>query len=77
MKFLLVLVVVLIGVWMWRNGRQLGDSQHKPQAPKKNPAEPQEMVSCQLCGVHFPRADAVTGRLGVYCCSEHHLRAEP
>lgn len=73
MKFFLVLAVVLIGVWLWRSGRQDKVTRKKPPAP---PAGPQEMVSCQLCGVHFPKADAVAGRNGLYCSVEHRQRAE-
>jgi uncharacterized protein len=73
MKFFLVLAVVLLGVWIWRSGRQNQLPRQKPPAP---PAGPQEMVSCQFCAVHFPKADAVPGRHGLYCCSEHLQRAE-
>jgi len=73
MKFFVVLAVVIIGVWLWRSGRQDKVTRQKPPA---SPAGPQEMVSCQLCGVHFPKADAVEGRNGPYCSVEHRQRAE-
>lgn len=76
MKFLLVLAVVVIGVWLWRTGRQDRVSRD-PVESAKNPAAPQEMVTCKLCEVHFPRADAIAGQQGLYCCSEHQQRAEP
>lgn len=75
MKYLLVLAVVLIGVWLWRSGR-LADQQRKAP-PSKPAAEPQDMVRCQLCSVHFPKADSVPGKLGAYCSVEHRQRAEP
>jgi len=75
MKFLLVLAVVVIGVWLWRSGRQDSVTRDTPKPPK-NPAAPQEMVSCQWCAVHVPRSDAIAGRLGLYCCSDHQQRAE-
>jgi uncharacterized protein len=76
MKIILILVVVLVGVWLWRTGRQGSVSRDSPKTPA-NPSDPQEMVSCQLCALHFPRSEAVTGRLGLYCCGDHRQRAEP
>jgi len=73
MKFFLVLVAVLIGVWLFRSGRQDKVTREKPPAP---PPGPQEMVNCPVCGVHFPQADAVSGRNGLYCSDEHRQRAE-
>jgi uncharacterized protein len=75
MKFLLVLGVVLVGVWMWRSSRQDKVSHQQPKPPSPPPG-PQEMVSCALCAVHFPKADALAGRKGLYCCTEHLQRAE-
>ncbi len=74
MKFLLVLVVVLAGVWLWRSNRQSDKKMN--QAPKAGP-EPLEMVRCALCSVHVPAADAVQGKKGTYCSAEHRDRAEP
>jgi uncharacterized protein len=76
MKFILVLAVVMIGIWLWRSGRQGSVTRDRPKSPP-SPADPQEMVSCQLCSLHFPSAEAVTGRLGLYCCKDHLQRAEP
>lgn len=73
MKLLLVLAVVLIGVWLWRSGRQADVA---PKKPPPTPAQPQDMVSCALCAVHVPQADAVAGRQGLYCSVEHRQRAE-
>jgi uncharacterized protein len=73
MKFFLVLAAVLLGVWLFRSSRRDQAPRQKPPAP---PSGPQEMVSCQLCAVHFPKVDAVTGRLGLYCSTEHRQRAE-
>lgn len=72
MKFLLVLLVVLFGAWLWRSGRQKNAVTQNPPPPKT----PQEMVSCTHCGVHIPQAESVQGRDGVYCCHAHHEQAE-
>lgn len=73
MKFFLVLAVVFIGVWLWRSGRQDKVTRQKPPTP---PPGPQEMVRCQLCNLHLPKADAVVGRNGTYCSVEHRQSAE-
>jgi len=75
MKFLLVLAIVLLAVWVWRSGRRdtPGSGRSKPPPP---PTGPQEMVRCAHCGVHLPRSEAVVGRLNLYCSAEHRSAAE-
>ena len=81
MKFLLILLIVLVVVWWWRNGRSDSSNQdeaRKPaQAPTPEAEKPQAMVACRQCGLHVPRAEAVSGDQGLYCCAEHQRRAEP
>ncbi len=74
MRWLLVLFALLIGIWLWRSGRQAKsrDRQPGPVAP-----DPQNMIGCALCSVHVPAAEAIQGRMGAYCCAEHRSRAEP
>jgi uncharacterized protein len=73
MKYLLVLAIVLIAVWLWRNNRRAEKQQ--PPAPKPPLASPQDMVRCPVCSVHLPRTDALPGPDGrLYCCQEHRLR---
>lgn len=74
MKFLLVLVVVLAGVWLWRSNRRSDQKLHRQQ-PKAAP-EPLDMVRCALCSVHVPPAEAVQGKDGAYCSADHLHRAE-
>ena len=74
MKYLLVLAVVLVAVWIWRYNRRI----EKQGAPKAAPPPglPQDMVRCPVCAVHLPRTDALAGPDGrLYCCQEHRLRA--
>ena len=75
MKYLLVLAVVLIAVWVWRNNRRKEKDGHA--AAKKTPLpQAQDMVRCPVCSVHLPRTDALPGPDGrLYCCQEHRLRA--
>jgi uncharacterized protein len=73
MKFLLVIAVILFGVWLFRSGRH---GKVTRQGPGSAAPQPQEMVSCKQCGLHFPRADALPGRNGLYCSAEHRKQAE-
>lgn len=77
MKFLLLLLVVLAGVWIWRSQR----AAERPPAPRppparRPPAEPSAMVACRHCGLHLPASDAIDGPGGPYCSAEH-LRLGP
>ena len=72
MKYLLVLVVVLVAVWLWRNSRRIERQERQAPAPPKPLAPPEDMVRCPVCSVHLPRADALPGPDGrLYCCQEH------
>ena len=75
MKYILVLAVILIGVFVWRSNRVV----RKPPAarPDKAGVKAIEMVRCDVCGVHCPRTDALAGKRGVYCTAQHRSQAEP
>lgn len=77
MKYLLVLAVVLIAVWLWRNNRRVEQQEREAKpAPPPPLAAPQDMVRCPVCAVHLPRSDALPGPDGqLYCCQEHRLRS--
>jgi uncharacterized protein len=75
MKFLLVLVVVLIGVFAWRSSRR--ERMPPPAPPPKGAAKVIEMASCDLCGLHCAATDLVVGRRGSYCSQQHRSQAEP
>ncbi|MDP1968565.1 MAG: PP0621 family protein, partial [Burkholderiaceae bacterium] len=40
------------------------------------PALPEDMVSCPVCALHLPRAEAVAGEKGLYCSADHRRQAE-
>ena len=75
MKYLVLLAVLVIAYMVWRGNR----IEHRGPSPTgRGPAAggPQEMIACPVCGVHLPRADAVTGSNGLlYCSQDHRLRA--
>jgi len=73
-KYLLLLVLALLGLWWVRaSGRTRASSD---AAHKRSDDATQEMVSCTLCGLHLPRQEAVSGLRGVYCCQDHRERNE-
>lgn len=73
MKWLLILGLVLVGVWLWRSSRETpGPRQPAPPTP----TGPLEMVRCAHCGLHLPASDAIPGQQGLYCSAEHRQRAE-
>jgi len=76
MKYLLLIVVLFVAYTLWRNGRLRDQSESRPPPPQRPGGNPQEMVSCPVCGVHLPRSEAVPGARGLlYCSNEHRLRA--
>jgi uncharacterized protein len=89
MKWLLVLLVVLAGVWWLRHS---GRARSRPSSPDKSAdpssrqrsasaqIDPQLMARCAHCGVHLPQIDAIHGPRGEYCSVEHrqlHEAANP
>jgi uncharacterized protein len=75
MKYLLVLSVVLIGFWVWRNNRR-EDIQRQRPPPPEQPALPLKMVACLHCGTHLPETESVKGPRGHYCSTEHRRQNE-
>jgi uncharacterized protein len=80
MKYAVVLLVVLIGFWLWRKNREeeVVARQDKPRAkPSAETAQPpQIMLSCAVCGVHMPKSDALVGKQGHYCSAAHRQQRE-
>ena len=72
MKYLLVLLVVAVGLWLL-----LGRSRRPPVDRRRKDGEPDVMVRCDHCGVHLPAADAVTDDVGRTFCSDAHRLAGP
>lgn len=71
MKYLLVVAVVLVAFWIWRNNR-IRDDDARPKPPSKpRPQLPVAMVECRHCGTHLPESEALLGRHGSYCSDEH------
>jgi len=75
MKYLLVLAVVLVAFYIWRNNR-ITDRSDAPKAPTRPSNVPAIMVACLECGTHLPDSEAVRGRDGSYCSVEHQRQHE-
>ena len=71
MKFLFLVLVVLVVVWAIKRGRAGTAAPKTPEA-----STPTEMVACAHCGIHLPRAEAVSGHKGQYCSTEHRSAAQ-
>lgn len=79
MKYLLVLLVVAIGIWMVSaRSRKPRDRDAAPRSKPPGPAAaaPQAMLRCAHCGLHLPSADAVSDGQRAYC-SDSHRRLGP
>lgn len=81
-KFIVLLVVVFLIVWLVRGGRP-GRSVPGPTMPPSPPADagkpaamPDTIVACAHCGLHLPKADALPGRGGVFCGEAHRAEFE-
>ncbi|VTU15876.1 PP0621 family protein [Variovorax sp. RA8] len=79
MKYLLVLAIILVAVWLWRKARR-EELQSRTPPPPPPPAPrsigpPQAMLRCAHCGLHLPASDAVRGADGTAYCSAAHRRA--
>lgn len=75
MKFLLVLAVLVVAIWVWRNNRR-AESDEANRTRTKPPALPLAMVVCQQCGTHLPESEALRGTKGSYCSVEHRQQHE-
>ncbi|GGH53567.1 hypothetical protein GCM10010975_09330 [Comamonas phosphati] len=76
MKYLLVLLVIVVAANIWRHkrGARMGADAQASTRPGRSIAPPQDMVACAACGLHLPRADALsssTARGRYFCCAEH------
>lgn len=77
MKYLLILVIALVIVWLLKNKRR-SDRNEQPPAQKPRTGTQlatTEIVACGVCKVHLPRTEALVGPGGVYCSAAHRQQA--
>lgn len=77
MKFVVLIGVLLVAWLVWRSrrsgpGRSGGPATGTATAPDRAPQPAQDMIRCETCGLHLPRADALADARGrLFCGSEH------
>lgn len=76
MKFLLLLLVVGVALFMLL-GRKRRPDEDGPPAAARPSAGAAPMLACAHCGVHLPRDEAVLDAAGRAYCGEAHRIAGP
>lgn len=77
MKILAWAILIFAVIWVLRSKAKAKakSPSARPEAPPRptSLAEPEVMVSCTHCGVHFPASEAVCDeQLGMVFCSIEH-----
>ena len=81
MKYLLILGLTLVVIWLWQ-GKRRATLADKARAQRADPTaargqvQTTEIIACDVCSVHLPRAEALIGGRGVYCSDAHRRQAE-
>jgi len=83
MKYLLVLAVLWVAIWLWRKNRReemrdaMRERAAKAQQQQQRTAAgtPQAMVRCAHCGLHLPATEAIADPSGAVYCSTAHREA--
>ena len=70
MKYLIVLLVVAVVLWLLLRSRKPARPVARSVAPE---AAAQAMLQCSHCGVHLPRAEALVDERGAFCTEVHRL----
>ena len=76
MKYLLVIAVLLVAFWVWRNDRREAQARQQARRNPTAPSAPVPLVACRQCGTHLPETEAVKGRRGWYCSTGHRRLEE-
>ena len=75
MKYLVVVIVVALALWLLARGRRAGRAAASRAAGAASTA-PQDIVQCSHCGLHLPRAEALVNASGTFCGEEHRLAGQ-
>lgn len=70
MKFLLLIALFFLAVWMLRKIRP-----SRPASGTPAPRAPERMVRCEYCGVHLPVGESVVAGGRHYCTPAHRDEA--
>jgi uncharacterized protein len=70
-KFLLLVALIAVAIWLYRKSNG-----SRPASPPQPPPDPENMVICGHCGIRFPASESSLDADIHYCCDEHR-RAGP
>ena len=81
MKYLLIFGLTIAVIWLWQGKRRSALSEKTRQQKPNNQGRPRqlpttEIVACDVCSVHLPRAEALTNGSAVYCIEAHRRQAK-
>lgn len=71
-KYLLLIALIVIVVWMWRQARATRSGEQRPAAPR----DAERMVKCAYCGVNQPVSESILADGRYYCCAAHRRDGE-
>lgn len=75
-KYLLLMALVLLVVWLVRQARVRATRRDRQETAEPLQS-PTQIVQCAHCHVHLPRAEALPGSDGrLYCGAAHRQEAE-
>jgi uncharacterized protein len=79
MKYLIVLVVIFVGVWVWRSNRISVNKAKNDNIERESERQQvkKTIVACAHCGVHLPQVEALAApsadlRSQLWFCSTEH-----
>jgi uncharacterized protein len=76
MKYLLVILVAVLVLWLMFGRRRVERSTDEPP-PRASDTGAQAMLACTHCGLHVPRKEAMFDEFGRPYCGEAHRLAGP
>ncbi|GAP35256.1 PP0621 family protein [Piscinibacter sakaiensis] len=85
MKYLVLVLVVGVVLWLARSARRREEREAEAARPAAAPApaagraaaaEGTPLLACAHCGLHLPQGESWPGRGGVYCSEAHRRIAE-
>ena len=81
MKYLLIFGLTMAVIWLWQGKRRSALHEKMRQLKPKAQSRPRqlpttEIVACDVCSVHLPRAEALTHGRSVYCSEAHRRQAQ-
>jgi uncharacterized protein len=77
MKYLLVLLVVVLGIWLLTGRRGPRDAPPVTRRKTRAVEAAPEMLACAHCGMHVPATEALLDAAGRPFCEEAHRVAGP